>query len=151
MAWKKTKSLLTKFSADTKIGNMVNNEEDKSLIQSDLDHVESWAQANNMHCHTAKGKCVHLGTKTVGHIYRIGDCILGSRDPEKDLGSMVDNQQNMSAPCDAVAKRANTILGCINRNLGLEQSSYFNSVFGTGATTAGIRCPVLVPTTQKRG
>lgn len=45
------------------------------------------------------------------------DSILGSSNSEKDLGVMVDNHLNMSSRCDTVVKRANVILGWVNRGI----------------------------------
>lgn len=45
------------------------------------------------------------------------DCILERNVSEKDFGVSVDNQCYMSAQCNAVAKRANTTLGCRSRGV----------------------------------
>lgn len=45
----------------------------------------------------------------------MGDSILGGSDSERGLGVIVDNQLNVSSQHESVAKRANAILGCINR------------------------------------
>lgn len=50
-----TKSLLLKFEDDTKIGRVINNE-DRTIIQSDLDHSVSRAHSNKIHFYAAKSK-----------------------------------------------------------------------------------------------
>lgn len=50
------KSMLMKFVNDTKIGGVVNNEEYRSLIQTNVGCLISWVQANKRHFNTAKFK-----------------------------------------------------------------------------------------------
>lgn len=66
-----TKLSLIKFADDTEIGGMVHNEEDRSLIQSNIASLVKWVQAHNMYFKTAKCKCTHLGKKKVGQTYRM--------------------------------------------------------------------------------
>jgi len=42
---------------------------------------------------------------------------LGSSLAEKDLRVLVDNELSMQEQCDPAAKKANSILGCINRGI----------------------------------
>ena len=51
------------------------------------------------------------------HSYKMGDIWLSNTTNEKDLGIVVDHKLNMSQQCDAAAKKANAILGCINRSI----------------------------------
>uniref|UniRef100_A0A8C8RVT0 C2H2-type domain-containing protein n=1 Tax=Pelusios castaneus TaxID=367368 RepID=A0A8C8RVT0_9SAUR len=112
-------------------------------------HLVNWTPANKMHFSMAK--CSNLETKNdLGCTYRMGDSILRSRDSVKDLGIMEDNQPNMSFQSHVVAKRANVILGCINRNLKSKQRGYFTFLFGPGVTSAGILCSVLKAKIQGR-
>ncbi|XP_065442239.1 dynein axonemal assembly factor 11 isoform X1 [Chrysemys picta bellii] len=62
-----------------------------------------------------KFKVLHLGRKNQFHTYRMGRDCLGRSTAERDLGVIVDHKLNMSQQHDAVAKKANMILGCINR------------------------------------
>ncbi|PKU49691.1 hypothetical protein llap_75 [Limosa lapponica baueri] len=66
-----------------------------------------------------KGKCrvLHLGRNNPKHQYRLGADLLESSSEEKDLGVLVDNRMTMSQQCALVAKRANCILGCIEKNV----------------------------------
>ena len=57
------------------------------------------------------------GEKNQMHSYRMGNTWLSSTVTETDLGIVVDHKLNMSQWCDVAAKKANTILGCINRKV----------------------------------
>lgn len=85
--------------------------EARAQIQRDLDKLENWTLGNNMKFN--KGKCEVLQM----HKYRMGQNGLGSSTAEQDLGVRVEPSLSMSQQCDAVAKKANAIVGCINRGL----------------------------------
>jgi len=65
------------------------------------------------------GKCrvLHLGSKNPMHQYRLGADLLESSSVERGLGVLVDNSLTMSQKCALVAKKANGILGCINKSV----------------------------------
>uniref|UniRef100_K7EZH6 Reverse transcriptase domain-containing protein n=1 Tax=Pelodiscus sinensis TaxID=13735 RepID=K7EZH6_PELSI len=62
-----------------------------------------------------KCKVLHLGRNNQFHTYRMGSDCLGRSTEERDLGVIVDHMLNMSQQRNAVSKKANMILGCINR------------------------------------
>ncbi|GAB0179115.1 mitochondrial enolase superfamily member 1 [Grus japonensis] len=66
-----------------------------------------------------KGKCgvLHLGRNNPKHQYRLGVDQLGSNSAEKNLGVLVDSKVSMSQQCAVVAKKANGILGCIQKSV----------------------------------
>uniref|UniRef100_K7F1H0 Reverse transcriptase domain-containing protein n=1 Tax=Pelodiscus sinensis TaxID=13735 RepID=K7F1H0_PELSI len=90
-------STLIKFADDTKLGGVATALEDRVIIQNDLDKLEKWSEVNRMKFNKDKSDC------------------LGRSMAERDLGVIVDHKLNVSLQCDAVAKKANMILGCINR------------------------------------
>ncbi|GAB0175622.1 hypothetical protein GRJ2_000027400 [Grus japonensis] len=66
-----------------------------------------------------KGKCrvLHLGKNNPMHQYRSGVDLLGSSAAEKDRGVLVNKKLSMSQQCALMAKKANGILGCIQKSV----------------------------------
>ncbi|CAM5115094.1 unnamed protein product [Natator depressus] len=108
---------LSKFADDTKLGGEVDMLEGRDRVHSDLDKQEDWAKRNLMRFNKNKCRVLHLGRKNPMQCYRLGTDWLSSSSAEKDLGITVDETLNISQQCALVAKKANSILGCISRSI----------------------------------
>ena len=62
-----------------------------------------------------KRRCrvLHPGRNNRMHQYRLGADLLERSSVKKDLDVLVENKLAMSQQCVLVAKKANSILGCI--------------------------------------
>ncbi|GAB0192413.1 mitochondrial enolase superfamily member 1 [Grus japonensis] len=88
-------------------------------------------------------KVLHLGKHNPG-VQRW----LGSSSVEKDLGVLVDNKLSMSEQHAAAAKKANRMLGCINKGITNRDKEVIIPLSAFQATPA-IPCSILVPAVQK--
>ncbi|GAB0182778.1 mitochondrial enolase superfamily member 1 [Grus japonensis] len=108
---------LMKFVDDTKLSGEVDTLEAKGTLQEDQDRLEEWANKNLMRFNKDKCKVLHLGKHNPGVQHRLGSTRLESSSVERDLGVLVDSKFNMSEQCAAAAKKANRMMGCINKGI----------------------------------
>ena len=66
-----------------------------------------------------KGKCrvLRLGSNNLMHQYRLGNDLLERSCVEENLSVLVDNRLTMCQRCALIAKKANSILGCIRKSV----------------------------------
>uniref|UniRef100_A0A8C3F2F9 Reverse transcriptase domain-containing protein n=1 Tax=Chrysemys picta bellii TaxID=8478 RepID=A0A8C3F2F9_CHRPI len=113
----KCRSGLIKFADDTKLGGIANSEEDRDILQGDLNDLVNWSNRNRMKCNSEKCKVMHLGMTNKNFSYKLGTHWLEVMEEEKDLGVLVDRRITMSRQCDVAVKKANAVLGCIRRGI----------------------------------
>ena len=86
-------SSLVKFADDTKLGGLANSLEYTKVIQEDLDRIQKWAETWQIKFNIAKCKVLHVGNKNIRQDYFMGGIKLECAQVEKDLGVMVDENQ----------------------------------------------------------
>ena len=89
----------------------------RAAIQKDLDMPEEWAYRNIMKFGKDKCKVLHLRRNNIlRQQNRLGTDCLGSISAKKDLGLHVNSKLSMCWQGALAAKKANNMLGCINRS-----------------------------------
>ncbi|KAK4826561.1 hypothetical protein QYF61_010126 [Mycteria americana] len=99
---------LGKFVDDKKLGGVA-------------DEPEGWTERSLIKFNTGKCKVLHPGISEGKplHQYRLEANWLESNFCKEDLGVLVDSKLSMSQQCTLVAKKANSILGCMRKSIGI--------------------------------
>ena len=107
-----------KFADNTKIFRRIDSENDREVLQRDLDRLVLWSevwQMRFMRFNVDKCKMMHLGRGNCGGSYVMNRGILGAVCEERDLGVRITNDINASAHYAYVCSRANRVLGMIRK------------------------------------
>ena len=107
---------ISKFADDTKIGSAVLTENDRLKLQQDLDKVSKWSEDWNMPFNINKCQLLQVGSLNNKYQYSIMNQQLESAPSVKDLGVIVSQNLKFSQQCIEASKKANKMLGFINRN-----------------------------------
>ena len=106
---------ISKFADDTKIAKIVNNETAATEMQIIIDKLEQWSAQWGMPFNTNKCCIVHLGYHNKKFPYSMYNQNISTTTEQKDLGVMIDDSCKPSVQCATAAKKANQVLGRMNR------------------------------------
>ena len=108
-------SVVKLFADDAKVYSVVNNDEQQSKLQDDLDNLMNWSNTWLLRFNQSKCKHLHMGRET-NTTYNLGDCEIEKTSQEKDLGVVVDKQLKFQQHIYSSVKKANRKLGLIRRS-----------------------------------
>jgi len=107
------------FADDTKIWQRLENDNDSSLLQADLQSLQSWSDRWLLRFNPDKCKVLHIGHKFTTS-YKMSDNgvdkVLEEVSEEKDLGVFVTSDLKPSTQCIKAADKAQSVLRMIKRN-----------------------------------
>ena len=134
LAVKDNVKLLSKFADDTKVGCIVDTENDVKNMQYVLDKVVEWADLWQMQYNGDKCKVLHFGRQNTGAHYAMGGyapagSILEKPALEKDLGVIISTDLKPALQCQAAAKKANSVLGRMARAISYRDKRVWLSLY----------------------
>ena len=104
------------YADDTKIYRKIEDSEDLSKLQEDLDELYHWTEKWLLSFHPEKSKCMRLGRTIVENKeYHLCNPIK-TTDKEKDIGVVMDNKLAFSDHLSEKINKANRIVGLIRRS-----------------------------------
>ena len=111
---------LALYADDTKIWRVIENNDDNSVLQNDIDYLNKWALDNKMKFHPRKCKVLSIQKSQVDTTnwfrYRLGTDSLEYVECEKDLGVDMTPKLSWSNQIDRLCTKASQKLGMIRRN-----------------------------------
>ena len=111
MAIDVTGSFLFKFADDTKVGMVVETEEQRDELQAAITSLELWSSEWQMMFNSSKCHMMHLGNGNNRFEYVMGGQVLETVDSEKDVGVMIHQSLKPSLQCTRASEKANQVLG----------------------------------------
>ena len=113
------RQIVKKFADDTKVAQIIENQEDAAELQATLNRLVARADTWCMAFNVAKCHVMHIGPKNPEHSYKMGGTVLGTSESERDIGVTVDHNLKPSVQCK---KAAQTARQCWARLSGLSIS-----------------------------
>jgi len=104
-----------KFTDDTKLFDIVDNQTQAQNLQKDIDILGSWAQEWQMKFNVEKCKVVHYGRDNIGYNYTLYGQPLTALDSEKDLGVVFSNDLKVGIQNHTAYSKASQSLSLIHR------------------------------------
>ena len=116
---------IKKFADDTKLGKLIESNQDNILFQTCLDKLVDWADTWGMAFNISKCKVMHMGKNNTQYPYTMGGQLLKKTTSERDVGITVDNSGKPKSQCAKAAKTASVVLGQISRAFSYRDKKTF--------------------------
>jgi hypothetical protein len=114
-----THAVAQMFADDTKLFQLVSDDESRRLLQEDLNKLTQWAAEWQLQFNSSKCKILHIGRNNIREKYTMDENgeprVLETTELEKDLGVQIDPELKFSRHTEIQVNKANRILGMIRR------------------------------------
>ena len=121
--------VLLKFADDTKIGNIVDNDESWKSLQDALDCLCTWAANWEMKFNVDKCHVLHLGRNNKRRPYVMHGKQLETSEMEKDIGVLVSDSLKPGMQCEKAARTAQGVLTQVLRALSYRDRTVLPKIF----------------------
>ena len=103
------------YADDTKMYRRITTSQDRQVMQADLERLDAWSKKWQLHFNEKKCKVMHLGKQEKEESYNLGNSVMSVTEGERDLGIFVDRELKFHQQTARTVKKANRILGLIQR------------------------------------
>ncbi len=121
------------FADHTKLFGKFTTAADFEAIQPDLNKLQEWSEIWNLKFNKKKCQTLYLGKNKTKHIYKMAsqnDIVsLQETVEEKDLCTIIDNELSFNTHITQTAKKANKIVGMIQRTFTFLDEDMFKKLF----------------------
>ena len=124
---KHVQSHIAIFADDAKISRAIISQDDRTILQGDLDRIYAWSVANQLPLNPDKCHVLTLRGATQ-YPYRLGTVILQRVTCEKDLGLIVQSDLGNSLQCARASSTANSHLRLLKRVFGTFEPHIFHQL-----------------------
>ena len=124
-----TSSFLFKFADDTKVGRVVETEDQRDELQAAISKLEQWSQEWQMLFNASKCHILHLGNGNKKFEYVMDGQVLEAVEFEKDVGVLVHQSLKPSLQCSRAAEKANQVLGQLSRAVTYRDKQTFLKLY----------------------
>ena len=120
------------FADDTKVFRKINSEDDRRILQNDIDRMVEWSDTWLLKFHPDKCKVMRLGKKANKEQveqYKMGTQELNFSDMEKDLGVLIDSNLSFESHINTAVNKANRTMAIVRKTFDYMDATTFNLIF----------------------
>jgi hypothetical protein len=147
------------YADDSKVIANVNNEQDKEILQEDLDNIMKWSNEWLIKLNIDKCKIMHFGTSNHRYTYVLTEDQetfnhLSVTECEKDLGIMIRSDLKWKEQINYACSKANRAIGMLKRTFTYLNEQMVKQLFKTFVRphleyAVSVWCPYLLGDIQE--
>jgi hypothetical protein len=146
------------YADDTKLMGPASNDEERNVIQADLDNIVGWTDRALLRLNFEKCKVMHLGKNNSNYNYTIHDSVTNTTHSliktaeEKDLGVVFSSNLKWSIHIDKITHKANSVLATL-KNTFTCRDKHLWSILYTSLIRPHLEyaAPIWNPTSEDSG